>query len=157
MQNEDSDREHGHDHDHEHEHSDRPKSLKAAITKLKSLRDQIGAAMDKNDPDAAHEPLHDVGKLLEAMPELAADTDLPESEWQEIKQEADRLFKAFGDVDSSFHKEDGDHQAAYKAVKSIIDEGVTKLEAKLSLLADDKSHSHAEHGSRQDHASRDHE
>jgi hypothetical protein len=146
-----------HDHEHDHDHSDRPESLRAAIVELKEMRDQIRTAMDNNDPDSAHEPLHDVGKLLAAMPELAADTDLPESEWQEIKQEVDQLFKAFGDVDASFHTKGADKQAAYEAVKSIIDEGVTALEAKLSQLGDDPSQSPDEHRHHENNVAENHD
>jgi len=137
-----------HGHSHDHDHSDAPKSLHAAIIELRDMWADITTAMDNSDPEAAHDPLHDVGKVLEAMPELAAETDLPESEWNEIKAEADKLFEAFGDIDSAFHKQDADKVAAYESAKSTIDEGVAALEAKLPLLGEGPptdGHDHEDH------------
>ncbi len=124
----------GHGHGHDHDHSDRPKNLQAAIAELTEIADAIRTAMEEDDPKSAHEPLHKVGHLLKSMPDLAADTDLPESEWDAIKAEVDRLFEAFGEIDSAFHKKDGDKQAAYDAAKSTVDEGVAALEAYLPKL-----------------------
>ncbi|MEZ6100975.1 MAG: hypothetical protein R3E01_18705 [Pirellulaceae bacterium] len=147
----------GHAHSHEHEHEGAPKSLHEAIDELRDMWAAISTAMDNSDPEAAHDPLHDVGKLLEAMPDLAAETDLPESEWNEIKSEVGRLFEAFGDIDSAFHKQDGDKVAAYESAKATIDEGIAAFEAKIPLLGetaspeddghDDEDHDHDhEHG-----------
>ena len=147
----------GHGHDHDHDHSERPKNLKAAIAELKEMRDAIWSAMDENDTESAHEPLHEVGNLLKAMPDLAADTDLPESEWDAIKSEVDRLFDAFSDIDSAFHKQDGDKQAAYDAAKSTVEEGVAALEAYLPKLGDGDTtathdhHDHHEHDEHEEH------
>lgn len=126
---------HGHGHSHDHDHS-APQSLYAAITQLSDMWADISTAMDNNDPDAAHDPLHDVGKVLDAMPRLAAETDLPESDWNQIKSEAGKLENAFGDIDSAFHQQDGDKQAAYEAVKPKIDAGIAALKAKLPLLGE---------------------
>ena len=138
----------GHGHEHDHDHSDRPKTLQAAIEELKGMRDAIRTAMEEDDPDSAHDPLHEVGQLLKAIPDLAADTDLPEDEWDAIKAEADRLFDAFGDIDSAFHKKDGDRRAAYDAAESTVDEAVAALEAylpKLGKVDSPAKHKHGEH------------
>lgn len=141
-----------HGHSHDHDHSDGPKSLPAAITKLHDMWAEISTAMDKSDPEAAHGPLHEVGHLLESIPDLAAETDLPESEWNDIKGDVDQLFAAFGDIDSAFHKQDGDKQAAYEAAKPKIEAGIAALEAQLPLLGEDSTtddhddnHDHDEH------------
>ena len=88
------------------------------------------------------------------MPELAADTDLPEEEWKQVKEEVDRLFDAFGEVDSTFHEKDGDKKAAYEKREVDDRRGVAALEAKLPLLGEDTNRSsrcimgtsHDEHG-----------
>ena len=144
--------EHGHSHDHDH--FGRPKTLKAAIEKLVKMRDTISDAMDKSDPESAHDPLHDVGDLLKAMPDLAADTDLEESDWFAIKVEVDRLFDAFADVDLVFHSAEGDKQAAFDKAKSTINEGVAVLESylpKLGGTGSDAKHNHDEHDDHGDH------
>ena len=138
-------------HGHNHDHSDTPKSLHAAITEVSDMWADISTAMDNSDPEAAHNPLHDVGKVLEAMPDLAAETDLAESEWNEIKEEADKLFEAFGDIDSVFHKKDGDKVAAYESAKTTIDEGVAALEAKLPLLGEGPLTDYHDHEDHQNH------
>ena len=140
---------HGHDHGHEHDHSDRPQSLREAIVELKELSDSFCAAMDEDNTEAAHDPLHHLGKLLDAMPELAADTDLPEDQWKQVKDQVDQLFDAFGTVDATFHEKDGDKKAAYEDVKQTIEEGIAALEASLPLLPHksphaDHAHSHDE-------------
>lgn len=128
--------EHGHHHDHDHGHSERPESLQAAITELVVIRDNIRNSMENDDPESAHEPLHQAGELLQVMPELAADTDLPESEWNSINEQIDRLLDAFGKLDLAFH-DDSDPQAAYESTSSAIDEGVAAMQAKLALLEDE--------------------
>ena len=142
-----------HGHSHDHDHSDTPKTLQAAITELRDMWADISTAMDNSDPDSAHDPLHEVGKVLEAMPDLTAETDLTENQWNEIKAEADRLFDAFGDIDSAFHIKDGDKVAACESAKSTIDEGVAALEAVLPLLGEGSStdgHGHG-HDPHKDH------
>lgn len=143
-------------HGHTHDHSDTPDSLQAATKELREKWLQIQTAMDNGDPDAAHDPLHEVGSLLEAMPDLAAETDLSESEWNEVKSDVDGLRTAFGDIDSTFHK-DGDKVAAYDAAKSTIDQGIAALEAKLpqhgdSSRPDDHDHDNDEDEGHGDHA-----
>ncbi|REK17420.1 MAG: hypothetical protein DWQ37_06425 [Planctomycetota bacterium] len=137
-----------HGHSHDHEHADAPESLPVAIVELRKNWEAISQVINGSDSESAHDRLHDVGTLLEAMPDLAAETDLPESEWNEIKSEADKLLDAFGDIDLAFHKEDGDRVAAYDAAKSTIDEGIAALEAKLPLLE--------QHASTSDHDSNPH-
>lgn len=148
---------HGHEHGHDHDHSDRPESLREAIVELKELSDSFCAAMDEDDTEAAHDPLHDLGNLLEAMPELAADTDLPEEDWKQVKAEVDRLFDTFGEVDSAFHKKDGDKQAAYEDAKSTIEAGIAALEAKLPLMEEDPAHTDHDHSHEGDEESHDEE
>ena len=138
----------------DHGHSDMPKSLPAAITELRDMWADISTAMDNSDPDSAHDPLHDVGNVLVAMPDLAAETDLQESERNDIKAEVDKLFAAFLDIDSAFHQGGGDEVAAYESAKSTIEEGVAALEAKLPLLGEDPAANNPGH---KDHQDEDHD
>ena len=144
-----------HGHSHDHEHAGAPKSLPVAITELRKKWGEISKAMDSSDPDSAHQPLHDIGRVLEAVPDLAAETDLSENDWNEIKSEVDKLLDAFGDIDSAFHKEDGDKATAYEAAKSTIDEGIAALEAKLPLLSEGASTN--DHDTDHNHRDREHD
>jgi hypothetical protein len=131
---------HGSEHGHTHEPIKGPKTFTEGVTKLKEFNEVISVAMESDDPDAAHDPLHEIGSLLNRLPELAADTDLAESDWEEVNQEVDKLFEAFKEVDVAFHN-GGDKKAAYESSKANIDEGVAYLETKLALLSgehDDK-------------------
>lgn len=148
----------GHGHDHDHDHSGRPANLRAALEELKVKRDVIGSAMEENDTDAAHEPLHEVSSLLEAIPNLAADTDLPENDWNGIKAEVEKLFDAFGEIDSAFHRKEGDKRAAYDAAKSKINEGIAALESYLPELSESHSSAEQKHNDADhDHADHDHD
>lgn len=138
-----------HGHHHHHDHSGRPETLHEAITELVVIRDNIRTSMENDDPDSAHDPLHHVAVVLQAMPELAADTDLPESEWNSINEQVDRLLDAFEELDLAFH-DDSDPQAAYESASSAIDEGVAAMQAKLPLLEAEPTNSASEH-SHDDH------
>lgn len=126
----------GHEHGHDHDHADVSMTFQDAVAELTAMRDQISNAIENDDPELAHNPLHEVSEILEAIPELAADTDLPESEWQQVKAETERLFDAFSKIDSAFHKQGSDKKAVYEEVKASINEGVANLEAMLTLLGD---------------------
>lgn len=164
---------HGHEHGHTHDHHNRPTSLHAAVSELKEIRETVGAAMENGSPDDAHGALHDVGALLEVLPEIAADTDLPREKWEEAKAQNDKLFDAFGVIDKAFHTAGGDKVAAHAQVSAEIDEAIAGLEALLPLAgekvseADDHSdhdhgdhdhadHDHGDHAHEHDHADHDH-
>ena len=83
----------GHDHE-EHDHS--PESLKDALAELTSLRDTIRDSFAKNDQDAAHGPLHDVGAILEAIPELAKKEKVSAANQAAIETAVNTLMDAFG-------------------------------------------------------------
>ena len=150
-----------HDHDgHGHDHSVGPKSFHAAIARLKEIQTQLDTAMQENDMEAAHAPLHDVGRLLNKLPELAADTDLAESDWEDVKAESERLFDAFGDVDGTFHNDEGQLEV-YEKAKPKIDDGIAKLESKLALAGeapeDHADHDHEAHDAHDDDDHGDHD
>lgn len=146
----------GHGHDHDHEHADRPESLHAAVAELTEVRDTIREAILNGDPNDAHDPLHEVGELLEAIPDIAAETDLPKPEWDAVNAANDELFDAFGTIDKAFHTKDGDKKAAYEGVTEKLDNAIEAIRSRLALTGEDpvpseamhEGHSHDEH----DHA-----
>ena len=76
----------------------------AEITNLRdTIRDQAEAGTIADD----HEPLHKVGELLEALPDVAAKAKLPTEQQEEIKKKSDELFELFGQVDAKLHGEEG--------------------------------------------------
>ena len=155
---------HDHGHEHEHEHSHKPESLHAAVAELTSIREAVRSAIVDGDPHDAHEPLHEVGELLEAIPDVAAETDLPEEEWEAVKAANERLFEAFGAIDRAFHVKDGDKKAAYEKVANELEEAIDEIRSRLPLTGedpdvdgdhhdhDDEGHGHDEHeGHDEDH------
>ncbi|MEN0112041.1 MAG: hypothetical protein AAF805_15075 [Planctomycetota bacterium] len=149
---------HGHDHDHDHHdhHSDRPASLHAAVAQLTAMRDDIRDAIVDGEPDDAHGPLHEIGALLEAIPDIAAETDLPKEEWDAVNVAHEELFDAFGVIDKAFHTKDGDKKAAYDEVAERLDEAIEAIRSRLPLTGEDPAagdhdHDHHDHDHDGDH------
>jgi hypothetical protein len=113
---------------HEHEHEG-PATFAEGVAELQSIAAAVSKAMENNSPDDAHDPLHEVGHLLKALPGLAS--DLSDDAQQIVQGEADKLFDAFGKIDSAFHKADGDREGAFEAVAEQIDASVAAIVATL--------------------------
>ena len=71
-----------------------------------------------------HEPLHDVGHLLDALPALADKAGLDAAQKDAVKGAKEQLFDHFGKVDEMMHGEKG---AKYEDVATKIDEAVATL------------------------------
>ncbi len=118
---------HDHEHGHEHGHGEHasPTTFPDAIKQLVSIRDTIKAAFAKNDAEAAHGPLHDVGRILEAMNKLMDSAGLDDKQKETAKTSVELLFANFGKVDALMH---GDKGEKYEDVAAKIDEAVKALE-----------------------------
>jgi hypothetical protein len=123
----------GDSHSHEHEH--RPESFAAAVTELVAHRDAIRSGIESGKSAVVHDPLHEVAELLDAFPDIAAETDLAKDDWEAVKAASDRLFDSFGVIDEAFHKKDGDKKAAYESVAKDIDEAMQAIQSRLPLAA----------------------
>lgn len=111
---------HAHEHGHDHSHD----SLSDAVEELTTLRNQIRDAFGKNDPDAAHDPLHEVGHILEAIPDLAKKEGLAEEKRKIIETATETLMTAFGAVDKTMHGQEG---SSYSEESARIDESLAAL------------------------------
>jgi hypothetical protein len=130
-----------HDHDHEGEtHDDTPKSYGEAVASLAAFRDTIRDTFAAKDDDKAHELLHEVGHLLEHLPELAQKHS-PPIDSAAVKKDADELFGLFGKVDEKMHGAEG---ATYADVADKIDAVVDRLQ-KLLPAKDSQALSEAQH------------
>lgn len=118
---------HGHDHD-EHDHG--PESLKDALAELTSLRNTIRDSFAKNDQDAAHGPLHEVGAILEAFPELAKKEKVSTENQAAIEAAVNTLMDAFGNVDKTMH---GQECSTYTEESATIDTTLTALSAACAV------------------------
>ncbi|MCA9051593.1 MAG: hypothetical protein KDA89_22800 [Planctomycetaceae bacterium] len=140
---------HGHDHeDHSHDH---PETFAEAVSQLTAMRNTIRDGFANNDEDAAHEPLHDVGHLLEDLEGLAEKESLTDEQKAALKSSVETLFNAFGDVDKTLHGGEG---ATYSEVSEKIDAALKTISdmVKPGDAHHDDDHDHADH----DHADHDH-
>jgi hypothetical protein len=79
-----------------------PKTLAEAFQQLNGHAETISKAFTSNKPDDAHHSLHDVGHLLECMPELAK--DLSDEKKELVKKSVADLFECFGALDDAMHQ-----------------------------------------------------
>lgn len=128
----DHDHDHGHDHGHEHEHSDVIHlSFAEVVEKIGTHRDAIQTAFANDKKDDAHDPLHDIGFLIERLSDAAAETDMSEEDWNAVKQAAEQLASAFGKVDGLFH--DDPEGVPFSDVESDVQTALTTLQAKVDV------------------------
>jgi hypothetical protein len=112
-------------HDHHHE-AHGPESLKDALAQLTSLRNVIRDSFARDDQDAAHGPLHEVGEILEAIPELSKNERVSEEKLAVIQSTVNTLMDAFGRVDRTMHGQEG---STYAEESATIDTALKKLAA----------------------------
>lgn len=120
-----------HDHDHD-EHGHGPESLTDAMTELTSMRNTIRDAFAKNDQDAAHDPLHEVGHVLGAIPELAKKENVTAENQEVIEKSVNDLMDAFGRVDKTMHGQEG---STYAEESKTIDAAIEALSQACGLAA----------------------
>ncbi len=120
---------HDHDHGHAHDHDDAsvaPTDFSASVAVLRGHFETIRDAFTESDPDKAHDPLHEVGNVLEQLPELAAKAGLMEQDLAKAQAAVAAMFEAYGKIDQAIH--DGE-QADYEAVREKLDQGMADLDA----------------------------
>jgi hypothetical protein len=108
----------------------RPVNFAAGVRELKEHYLEIKKAFEQADMEKAieqaHEPLHAVGDILEALPDLAKQSNLPPEELQTVKKSVDALFEGYGSVDDALHE---GKEPNYQAVAANIDQAMAAMEA----------------------------
>ena len=121
-------------HGHEHDDAETRMPYDALVTRICEHRDAIKAAFDADKLEEAHDPLHEIGHLIEQLPDSAAETDLVESDWNQVKDASKELMDAFGKVDALFH---GDKEGVkFAEVEQEIGQAIAVLEEKAKILED---------------------
>jgi hypothetical protein len=99
------DHDHGHNHDHDHDHAEhvdpahRPADFPEAVARLLAGHEAAAAALAAGRNDAAHdEHLPILSDLARWLPEIAADSDLPEAAWNRVAQAASTLQSVYESV-----------------------------------------------------------
>lgn len=123
------------EHDHDHGHSHAPTTSTEGLAELTSLRNTIRDAFAVNDMDKAHDPLHEVGDVLMAIPELAKKENVDSEKLASIQKAVDTLMDAFGRVDKTMHGQEG---STYAEESATIDAAVLELESLLNPSASPK-------------------
>ncbi len=120
----------GHEH---HDHADHgqekhPETYAEAIEQLERLHAAIRDAFANNDKDAAHDPLHHVGHLLEDVAELAEKASLDEEQLKTVKKAQDALFDGYTEIDGMFH---GSKEVKYEDLAPKLDAALAQLKSVL--------------------------
>jgi simple sugar transport system substrate-binding protein len=116
---------HVHADEHAEHEAARPGDLASGIVALKKDYQAIKDAFAKGDTEQAHEPLHDVGNVLEALPQLGKSAHVPAADSAKLSAAADKMFAAYGRIDGALH---AGKPADYSAVAKELDEGMAAIE-----------------------------
>jgi len=116
------------DHGDEHEHAD---NYDDAVAELQELTEEIRAGFEKDDADAAHGPLHEVGHVLEIIDGFVKGSDLSDADKKSVRGAVDSLFDSFGAVDDKQHGLEGKD---FKDVSDQIDTSIKVLTDQLGKI-----------------------
>lgn len=109
----------------DHKHAE---TYPEAVAELEEMNKAIAAAFAANDIDAAHDPLHEIGHVLDELPTLAKKQALSDEAVAAIGAAVEKLLNAFGKVDEQFHGQEG---ATYDEVKADVDANMRVLRQHL--------------------------
>ena len=107
-----------------------PDTFPAAVEEVGKMSASIADAYGKDDPNLAHDALHDIGHYLEALPELAKKAELSEEDQESVKTSAESLMDAFGALDEVLHGLEG---KPYDEVESEITSNMKTLRSMADL------------------------
>ena len=123
-----------HEHEHEHDgesHEDNhahaeSESLADAVATIERLRSSVQESFAAGELDEADGPVHEVGHLLEELPELAAGESLSAIQQEQVKQAVDSLMDSFAALDERLHG-GSDVGKSYDEVAAQIEEALAEL------------------------------
>lgn len=120
----------------EHEHGDHdehaeqaPHSFAEGVAALQKHYEEIKTAYTQGEAEKAHEPLHQVGSVLEALPELGQKAGLAATDLEKLKQSVEKIFEAYGNIDDAVHQK---KEADYQAVAKQLDENMAAISSLVS-------------------------
>ncbi len=110
-------------------HPDHAETLEGAMKELAGFKTAIQKAFEDKKPGSAHDALHEVGHVLEELPELAKKEEMSEENIKTLKDAVDVLFDGFGELDKSMHGKTG---KSYEEVAKSLDDAMTTLNGLMS-------------------------
>lgn len=118
--------EHGEWHGGEPVHSAHEvQSFAEAVAEMSKMKKAICKAFADQTPEDAHDGLHDVGRLLESIPELASkDLKLDQSAMTSLDAAVEALFDGFGKLDETFH---GGDEVDAEQIEEELTQAIDKL------------------------------
>jgi hypothetical protein len=85
-------------------HDTAPLNFADALKKVEEAKEKICVAFEQGTPDEAHDALHQVGHMLEDLPQLATQgRELSTETVSAINQAVESLFDGFGKLDDTMH------------------------------------------------------
>lgn len=118
-----------HDHDgdaseSDHGHGDHAETISDSVDQLEEMAKAITAAFAKGSPADAHDELHEIGHLIESLPELAKEEQLPAQSQTKVSEICETLMDAFGELDGVFH---GGEEPDVASLSAQINKGIESL------------------------------
>jgi len=126
--------EHDHDHDdhdhdeHGHGEDGHPESLDQAAGQIKEMGGKITTAFANGTPDDAHDELHEIGHVIECLPELAKKANLSGEQEKSVSEITESLMDAFGELDGTLH---GGEEVNVDEISKKISTQIEKLQPML--------------------------
>ncbi|TVS20240.1 MAG: hypothetical protein EA424_05000, partial [Planctomycetaceae bacterium] len=115
---------HDHDHDHDHHDHEQVENFAEGVSTLRGHYETIRDALDEDDIDTAHDPIHQVGHLLEGLKQLVDHVGLDADDKATAHAAIDAMFAAYGEVDKAIH---GAQPVDYDSVREPLDQGMADL------------------------------
>jgi hypothetical protein len=112
---------------------DMPADYAAAMPRINEYRDSIRSAIDAGTPSKAHRPLDELDIVLNKLPKIASDSDVPRDQWEEVNTASRELRDLFNTLHASI---DAGQPPDYPAVADDIEETIARLEAVTAAPAD---------------------
>jgi len=115
----------GHDDDHEGDH-DHEMDFDASLEKVESLAATINESLANDDADAVHDSLHEIGHLLEELPEMAKEHGFSDADQEKLGAATEKMLDAYEAVDATLH---GDEGKSWEEVKGDVESGLETLKS----------------------------
>ncbi len=111
--------------DHGHSHDEPPMAnYGESVGSLRKFHDQIKTAFEAGKPEDAHDALHEIGHVLEALEKQVA--TLPADKQEAGKAAVKALFDGYTKIDKSMH---GGDEVKYADLGEDLSKNVAALEA----------------------------
>jgi hypothetical protein len=108
----------------------RPPDFVSAVARIEQYRDRIRDSLAAGRPAQAHRPLDEAAFVLEWLPEIARDSGIDKSHWEEINTLAQSISAAFDQIHTRI-----DEQGSfdYATVAERVQQAIDRLKALAAL------------------------